>query len=38
LLSVDAAGRYNMQIFRVGRPPFASGDKAQERRKNIARR
>lgn len=29
LLMVDAAGRYNMQIFRVGRPVFASGDKAR---------
>ena len=29
LLTVDAAGRYNMQIFRVGRPAFASGDKAR---------
>jgi hypothetical protein len=29
MLSVDAAGRYNLQIFRVGRPAFASGDKAQ---------
>ncbi|WP_222950669.1 lipocalin-like domain-containing protein [Sphingomonas sp. JC676] len=29
LLTVDAAHRYNMQIFRVGRPAFASGDKAR---------
>lgn len=29
LFSVDAAGRYNMQIFKVGRPAFASGDKAR---------
>jgi hypothetical protein len=29
LLTVDSAGRYNMQIFRVGRPVFASGDKAR---------
>ena len=29
LLTVDAAGRYNMQIFKVGRPAFASGDKAR---------
>jgi hypothetical protein len=29
LLSVDGAGRYNMQIFRTGRPAFASGDKAR---------
>lgn len=29
LLTVDAAGRYNMQIFRAGRPPFASRDKAR---------
>lgn len=29
LLTVDAQGRYNMQIFRVGRPAFASGDKAR---------
>lgn len=29
LLTVDAGHRYNMQIFRVGRPPFASGDKAR---------
>ena len=28
LLNVDAAGRYNMQIFRLDRPAFASGDKA----------
>lgn len=29
LLTVDAAHRYNMQIFRVGRPAFASGGKAR---------
>jgi len=29
LLTVDAAHRYNMQIFKVGRPAFASGDKAR---------
>ena len=29
LLIVDAAGRYNLQIFRVVRPSFASGDKAR---------
>jgi hypothetical protein len=29
LLNVDAAGRYSMQIFKVGRPAFASGDKAR---------
>lgn len=29
LLSVDAAGRYNLQIFRPDRPAFASGDKAR---------
>ena len=29
LLTVDASGRYNMQIFRPGRPAFASGDKAR---------
>jgi hypothetical protein len=29
LLMVDAAGRYTMQIFRIGRPGFASGDKAR---------
>ncbi|MDG3444333.1 lipocalin-like domain-containing protein [Nitrospirillum amazonense] len=29
LLTVDSAGRYNMQIFRVGRPAFASGVKTQ---------
>jgi Lipocalin-like domain len=28
LLMVDAAGRYDMQIFRANRPAFASGDKA----------
>jgi len=29
LLMVDASGRYNMQIFKLGRPSFASGDKAR---------
>jgi hypothetical protein len=29
LLTVDAAGRYNMQIFRRDRPRFATGDKAR---------
>ncbi len=29
LLNVGAAGRYNMQIFKVGRPAFASGDKTK---------
>ncbi|WP_242917882.1 lipocalin-like domain-containing protein [Caulobacter sp. CCUG 60055] len=29
LLTVDAAGRYNMQIFRPDRPAFASGDKTR---------
>lgn len=29
LLTVDRAGRYNMQIFKIGRPAFASGDKAR---------
>ncbi|CAM3250611.1 Lipocalin-like domain-containing protein [Sphingomonas antarctica] len=29
LLTVDAAHRYNMQIFKVGRSAFASGDKAR---------
>jgi hypothetical protein len=29
LLNVDAAGRYNLQIFKAGRPPFASGDKSR---------
>lgn len=29
LLTVDRAGRYSMQIFRVGRPTFASGDKTR---------
>lgn len=29
LFIVDAAGRYSMQIFKVGRPAFASGDKAR---------
>jgi Lipocalin-like domain len=28
LFMVDAAGRYDMQIFKLGRPTFASGDKA----------
>lgn len=28
LLTVDASGRYDLQIFRPGRPAFASGDKA----------
>jgi hypothetical protein len=28
-LIVDHAGRYSLQIFKVGRPPFASGDKAR---------
>jgi hypothetical protein len=28
-LNVDASGRYNMQIFRPGRPAFASADKAR---------
>lgn len=27
LLLVDAVGRYSLQIFRLGRPRFASGDK-----------
>lgn len=27
LLMVDADGRYTLQIFRIGRPKFASGDK-----------
>jgi hypothetical protein len=27
LLTVDASGRYSLQIFRVDRPKFASGDK-----------
>lgn len=29
LFTVDADGRYNMQIFKVDRPAFASGDKAR---------
>lgn len=29
LFIVDDAGRYSMQIFKVGRPVFASGDKAR---------
>lgn len=29
LLTVDAAGRYNLQIFKVDRPVFASGDKTK---------
>lgn len=29
LLMVDRAGRYSMQIFKTGRPVFASGDKAR---------
>lgn len=29
LFTVDAAGRYNMQIFKADRPAFASGDKAR---------
>jgi hypothetical protein len=29
LFTVDAAGRYNLQIFRVDRPAFASGDKTR---------
>jgi hypothetical protein len=29
LLSVDAAGRYNLQIFKQGRPQFAAGDKTR---------
>jgi hypothetical protein len=29
LFMVDAAGRYSMQIFKVGRPAFASGDKTR---------
>lgn len=29
LFIVDHAGRYSMQIFRIGRPAFASGDKAR---------
>ena len=27
LLVIDHAGRYSLQIFKAGRPPFASGDK-----------
>lgn len=29
LLIIDRAGRYNLQIFKVGRPLFLSGDKAR---------
>lgn len=29
LMTVDAAGRYSIQIFRPGRPAFVSGDKAR---------
>jgi lipocalin-like protein len=29
MLTVDSAGRYNMQIFRPGRRKFASGDKSR---------
>lgn len=29
LFNVDRHGRYNMQIFKAGRPAFASGDKAR---------
>jgi Lipocalin-like domain len=29
VLMLDAAGRYSVQIFRAGRPPFAAGDKAR---------
>lgn len=29
LFMVDATGRYSMQIFKIGRVPFASGDKAR---------
>jgi lipocalin-like protein len=29
LLTIDHAGRYNLQIFRRGRPLFVSGDKAR---------
>jgi hypothetical protein len=29
LLMVDSVGRYDMQIFKLGRPAFASGDKAR---------
>lgn len=28
-LTVDAEGRYNLQIFRPARPPFAAGDKTR---------
>jgi hypothetical protein len=28
LFMVDATGRYSIQIFKIGRAPFASGDKA----------
>src|SRR3569623_2872169 len=27
LLNVDSAGRYNLQIFKMGRPTFVGGDK-----------
>jgi hypothetical protein len=29
LLTVDSAGHYNLQIFKTGRPTFASGDKTR---------
>ncbi|HXI87498.1 MAG TPA: lipocalin-like domain-containing protein [Parvularculaceae bacterium] len=29
LLIVDHAGRYSLQVFKVGRPPFASGDRSK---------
>lgn len=29
LLNVDSAGRYNLQIFKIGRAIFASGDKTR---------
>lgn len=29
LLTIDHTGRYNLQIFKVGRPLFVSGDKAR---------
>jgi hypothetical protein len=29
LMIVDSAGRYSIQIFRLGRPPFRSGDKTK---------
>ncbi|MDB5674836.1 MAG: lipocalin-like domain protein, partial [Sphingomonas bacterium] len=29
LLNVDSAGHYNLQIFKMGRPAFASGDKTR---------